>query len=112
MSKHSRLQCKKPALRGKRVCAFHGGKSTGPKTEVGRLRMVASKTVHGFETRQLRIDRSRQLSELRTLEDAGRALGIIGGTTTLGRRPNESLPITTPEQAVLWVLTQLIEQKR
>lgn len=74
--------------------------------------MAASKTVHGFETRQLRIDRSRQLGELRTLEDAGRALGIIGGTTTLGRRPNESLPITTPEQAVLWVLTQLSVEER
>jgi len=33
MSKRSKKQCKKAALNGKRVCMFHGGKSTGPKSK-------------------------------------------------------------------------------
>jgi hypothetical protein len=110
--RRSQEQCKKAALKNKRVCAFHGGRSTGPTTESGKQRMAASKTVHGFETRQLRIDRSLQLAELRTLEEAGRALGIIGGAPSLGRKPNAALSIKTPEQAIRWLRTQLGEEER
>lgn len=112
MSKQSKMQCKKPALRGKRVCDFHGGRSTGPKTQAGKQRMAASKTVHGRETRQIRIERARQLAELCTLEEAARVLGIIRGAPSIGRRPNAAPAIKTPAQAIEWVRTQLSEQKR
>lgn len=29
-------------------CRLHGGKSIGPKTEVGRQRMIQANTKHGF----------------------------------------------------------------
>lgn len=63
-SKRSDQQCKKPAVRGKRVCRTHGGASTGPKTEAGRKRCAAAKTIHGRETRAIRRIRSQKLKEL------------------------------------------------
>jgi outer membrane receptor for monomeric catechols len=86
-SRRSQQQCKKPAIRGKRVCGFHGGKSTGPKTAAGRQRCADAKTVHGRETRAIRAQRSGDIAYLRNLEDAGRVLGVIGGTRTPGRKP-------------------------
>lgn len=34
--------CKNKVISGKRRCKFHGGLSTGPKTEVGRARIAAA----------------------------------------------------------------------
>ena len=47
LSKRSKLQCRKAALKGKRVCMFHGGKSTGPITFSGKHRCAVAKTIHG-----------------------------------------------------------------
>jgi hypothetical protein len=38
-------------MQGKTKCKFHGGKSTGPVTELGRQICAAAKTVHGKDTR-------------------------------------------------------------
>jgi len=65
LSKRSKLQCGKAALRGKSVCMFHGGKSTGPVTELGRQRCAAAKTIHGFETRSKREYRAKKFDEMR-----------------------------------------------
>ena len=51
MSKRTKLQCGGPAVKGKTKCRFHGGLSTGPRTELGRQICAAAKTVHGKETR-------------------------------------------------------------
>ena len=51
MSKRTKLQCGGPAMQGKTKCKFHGGKSTGPVTELGRQICAAPKTVHGKDTR-------------------------------------------------------------
>ena len=64
LSKRSKLQCGKAALKGKSVCMFHGGKSTGPVTELGRQRCAAAKTIHGFETRNKRLVRMKKFAEL------------------------------------------------
>ena len=66
LSKRSKLQCKKAALKGKRVCMFHGGKSTGPITIEGKRRCVEAKTIHGRETRAIRTLRAEKLAELNT----------------------------------------------
>ena len=50
-SKRTKVQCSGPAMRGKRVCKYHGGLSTGPRTELGRQICAAARTVHGNETR-------------------------------------------------------------
>jgi len=65
LSKRSRMQCKKAAIKGKRCCRNHGGKSTGPVTKEGKQRCALAKTVHGRETRVIRIERSLKLAELK-----------------------------------------------
>jgi len=69
LSKRSKLQCGKAALSGKRVCMFHGGKSTGPGTEDGRKRCAIAKTVHGYERRAAREYRAKKFQELKILFD-------------------------------------------
>jgi hypothetical protein len=54
MSKRTKLQCCGPAVKGKTKCRFHGGLSTGPKTELGRQICAAAKTVHGKDSRTVR----------------------------------------------------------
>ena len=68
LSKRSKLQCKKAALKGKRVCMFHGGKSTGPVTLEGKRRCAEAKTIHGREPRVIRQVRAKKLSEMRDIE--------------------------------------------
>ncbi len=72
-SKRTHQQCRAPAMRGKRVCRFHGGKSTGPRTDAGRAACAAAKTIHGWETRKIREERKRTLQRLKVL---GRLLGV------------------------------------
>ena len=83
-SKRTKLQCAAPALKGKKVCKTHGGRSTGPKTEAGRQRCAEAKTIHGRETRSARRVRSEKIAELQMLEQMGRTLGFIVGPKTRG----------------------------
>ena len=86
-SKRTRLQCGAPAMSCMTVCRFHGGKSTGPRTEAGRARCAAAKTVHGHSTRQARRELSEELVHLAMLEQTGRLIGLITGPRSRGRRP-------------------------
>jgi hypothetical protein len=76
-------------MKGKAVCLMHGGLSTGPKTEAGRLRCAEAKTIHGRETREVRTERSLALARLAVLEQAGHELGFMGGTRTRGIKPHK-----------------------
>ena len=76
-SKRSGLQCRKAAMRGKRVCRTHGGTSKGPKTPEGRQKCAEAKTVHGWETRAIRRERAAKLTELRFLEQIMEASGLV-----------------------------------
>ena len=67
MSKRTGEQCGAPAERGKRVCRFHGARSTGAKTEAGRQRIVAALTKYGRESRAQRERRALKLRELKHL---------------------------------------------
>ena len=67
LSKRTEQQCGAPAIKGKRVCRFHGGKSTGPMSEEGRKRCGIAKTVHGGETRAIRAARPTKMAELKVL---------------------------------------------
>ena len=88
MSKRSRQRCKAPAMKGKRVCKTHGGRSTGPKTEAGRQRCAQAKTIHGRETREVRTERSLASARLAVLEAVGFSIGLMSGGRTRGRRPD------------------------
>ena len=76
-SKRSQQQCRSPAIRGKRVCKVHGGRSTGPRTQQGRNLCGAAKTLHGRETRAIRAKRQQALAELRVIERMGKGFGIM-----------------------------------
>jgi hypothetical protein len=68
LSKRTKRQCGAPAIKEKRVCRFHGGKSTGPLTTAGRERCASAKRVHGAETRAIRAARPALMAELKMLE--------------------------------------------
>jgi hypothetical protein len=87
-SKRTKLQCAAPALKGKRVCNTHGGRSTGPKTEEGRQRCAEVNTIHGRETREVRTERSLASARLAVLEAVGFSIGLMSGGRTRGRRPD------------------------
>ena len=103
-SKRTKLQCSAPALKGKRVCKTHGGRSSGPKTEAGRQRCAEAKTIHGRETREVRTERSLASARLAVLEEAGFVLGFMSGHRTRGRKPSQmgnALQEMKPLQQVL-----------
>ena len=50
-------------MKGKAVCRFHGGKSTGPRTPEGRARCAQAKLIHGRETAAKR-EQARELNRL------------------------------------------------
>ena len=76
-SKRTKQQCRSPAIRGKRVCKAHGGRSTGPRTQQGRNLCGAAKALHGRETRAIRAKRQQALAELKLLERMGKGVGVF-----------------------------------
>ena len=67
--------CQRPGTKRNGRCKLHGGRSTGPTTEEGRARLVASKITHGKFTKEkraeatLRAEQGRQMrAELLELE--------------------------------------------
>jgi len=90
MSKRTKQQCRAPAVRGSNAnkCAFHGGKSTGPKTLEGRQRCAEARLVHGQETARNRKDRNLASARLAVLEWAGHSLQIMHGPRTRGPKPS------------------------
>ena len=76
-SKRTKQQCRSPAIRGKRVCRIHGGRSTGPRTKEARNLCGAAKTLYGHETRAIRAKRQQAEAELKLLERVGKGVGIM-----------------------------------
>ncbi len=107
-SKRTKLQCGAPAERGKKVCRFHGARSTGPKTEEGRQNIARGKTQHGNETRQARTERSEKSALLASLEDIMHVTGMTTAPRTRGRKPSGYSPITTLQGAFDFAARQLL----
>lgn len=85
-SKRTKVQCRSPAMRSKRVCRIHSGKSTGAKTLEGKLKIAQAHTKHGQETRAIRKERSIQSGELSLLEDLMYALKMTDMPRIRGRK--------------------------
>ncbi len=107
-SKRTKQQCSAPAEREKRVCRFHGARSSGAKTEAGRLRIARAKTQHGDETRQARAERSTMSAKILSLEDILFLIKAATGSRTRGRKPETYTPITTLEDAIAYMITNPI----
>ena len=112
MSKRTRLQCAKPALKisTTRKCQFHGGKSTGPKSAEGKARIAAAHLVHGGETNLRKLERSQSSLRLAQLEDVMHALGMTTADRTTGRKPAGYRPINTLGEARQFVLEDVLLQ--
>ena len=46
--------CQRPAVKRTGKCTWHGGKSTGPRTQAGRNKIAALHTTHGRLTKEKR----------------------------------------------------------
>lgn len=105
-AKRSGQQCKKPALRGRRVCQVHGGRSTGPRTQDGKARSAAANFRTGeFSRAEIeKTDRHRALVTI--LEEATHLLKMTHPDTprTRGRKPRLYLPLTCPEDVLQAIL--------
>lgn len=86
-SKRTKLQCGRPALKGKSVCDFHGGKSTGPKTEEGKERSRQAHIKSGEFTQESRLRHNCALLNLAYIEDMMHMLGMTSADRTRGPKP-------------------------
>ena len=105
-SKRSGEQCKKPALRTSRTqkCQFHGGRSTGPKTEKGKARQRSGVLKNGNYTKEAMEDRARSVRVLAVLEDAIYLLGMTDAPRTRGPKPKGYKPLVTFDDVKRFVI--------
>ncbi len=73
MSKRTKIQCGAPAMQGKTKCKTHGGMSTGPATNEGKLRCAQAKTIHGNASRA---DRQKHRQAMKRLRLYAQILGV------------------------------------
>ena len=76
--------CKNPAVRGRRRCRMHGGKSTGAKTPEGRAKLRALHLKHGRSTTAAKAEAKRRAqigreirAELKEIEQELVAGGLL-----------------------------------
>ena len=85
-SSRTKQQCGRASLQGKRVCQFHGGRSTGPKTEAGKFRLRTLNLKDGQFTRAMTLASSELRLRLRYLEDIAIHIGMFRQRTS-GPKP-------------------------
>lgn len=85
-AKHSRVQCKNPAVAswGACVCRMHGAR----RPETIKRGPDHPNYHHGNDTLEAKADRSRRLAELRELEGGMAVLGVLTGPRWRGRKPS------------------------
>ena len=110
-SSRTKLQCSKPALKGKAVCGHHGGLSTGPKSVEGIERIQNAHWKHGNETKEARAKRRRMSLMFQRLEEIGWHVGLFaaGSTKTRGRKVGSKLDLDNPDH-LLTALSQTIKK--
>ena len=69
--------CLKPALKDKKRCQLHGGKSTGARTAQGLQKLRDIHFIHGQRSRQAIEDHRRFMREIKRLELMARMAGLM-----------------------------------
>ena len=110
MSKTTREQCRKPALKVSKTqkCQFHGGRGSGPRTAEGKARIRAAHLVHGNETKAFRRERSQRAAELLQLEDVMHVARMTSAARTPGRKPTGYQRISTVAEARTLMISQVL----
>ena len=70
-------QCRLPAVKGKRVCRVHGGRSTGPRTFSGKAAVAAAHLRHGKRSKAYLKLLAKEREEVRILVRLGVIVGLI-----------------------------------
>ena len=112
-SSRTKLQCAKPALKGKVVCGHHGGYSTGPRTKEGKERIRAAHLKHGQETQEARAERSAKSLIFKYLIDLGNHTGLFYKQIKARGRPPSGyaqLDLNDKEQLALAIMRTLPRQ--
>ena len=94
-------------MKGKKVCATHGGKSTGPRTKQGKANSAQANLKNGKYTKQAQTEHSEASAQLSQLEDAMYLLGMSDAPRSTGRKAKGYRPITSVDG----VRTMLLETK-
>lgn len=107
-------QCGRPAINTSRThkCQFHGGRGSGPKTPEGKARIAAAHTVHGQETKAVRVERSVATARLSRLEDAMHVLGMTSEPRTRGRKASGYVPIKSVQDVRQMMIDDLLHPNR
>ena len=110
MSKRTRQQCARPALKVSRTqkCQFHGGRGSGPKTAEGKARIGAAHLIHGNETVQVRLERSQGALRLAQLEDLMHLVNMTSAARSAGRKPAGYRRIGTLEEALQYMVDDVL----
>ena len=103
-SSRTKLQCGRPSLKVSRSykCKWHGGLSTGPRTQEGIKRIQNAHWRHGNDSKEARADRSEKSLMFFMLEELGHHVNMfpVNSTHTRGRKPNgfQKLDLNDPNQ--------------
>jgi len=100
LSKRTKLQCGRPSLKGKQVCDFHGGKSTGPRTAEGKERSRQAHIKSGLYTKESRLRESSTSLKLAQLEDMMHVLKMTTATRTRGPKPLNYRRLTSLDDVI------------
>jgi len=69
--------CQNPAIKGRRRCKLHGGRSTGPRTPEGKAWAAAAHTKHGRRSKA-HVARVREINaELRQITLECKRAGLL-----------------------------------
>ena len=96
-------------MKGKKVCATHGGKSTGPKTGQGKANSAKANLKHGKYTKQVQTEHSEAAVQLSQLEDAMYLLGMSDAPRSTGRKVKGYRRITSVEEVRMMLAKTITE---
>jgi hypothetical protein len=96
-SSRTKKQCARPALitSTTKVCQFHGGRGSGPKTDEGKARIAAAHTKHGEYSKAAKAATSAGLAKLSQLDDLVHLMKMTSVKRNPGRKPLGFKPVRT-----------------